>query len=206
MTIPHEVAKALATVFQSAALVEDAALGRSLEPTQLRPLLEAVLIVDAPSVDGIYGATRSLTLGLRALETQLSPGARPTGEVLRYVFAMLRLAHQFQRALALQQEMDKRLARLQAQRAHFPVDHETLIEAFAETYSATLATLPRRIEVRGQRGALSQPRTAALIRACLLAGVRGAILFFQLGGRRRHLFLQRRRLVGAAQALCEELP
>ena len=206
MTIPHEVAKALATVFQSAALVEDAAHGRSLEPTQLRPLLEAVLIVDAPSVEGIYGATRSLTLGLRALETQLSPGARPTGEVLRYVFAMLRLAHQFQRALALQQEMDKRLARLQAQRAHFPVDHETLIEAFAETYSATLATLPRRIEVRGQRGALSQPRTAALIRACLLAGVRGAILFFQLGGRRRHLFLQRRRLVGAAQALCEELP
>jgi CII-binding regulator of phage lambda lysogenization HflD len=31
-------------------------------------------------------------------------------------------------------------------------------------------------------------------------------LYFQLGGRRRHLFLQRRRLVGAAQALCEELP
>ena len=204
MTTPHEVAKALAAVFQSAALVEDAAHGRSLEPTQLCPLLEAVLIVDAPNVDGIYGA--SLTLGLRSLETQLSPGARPTGEVLRYVFAMLRLAHQFQRASVLRQEMDKRLARLQAQRAHFPVDHETLIEAFAETYSATLATLPRRIEVRGQRGALSQPRTAALIRACLLAGVRGAILYFQLGGRRRHLFLQRRRLVGAAQALCEELP
>ncbi len=206
MSTPHEVAKALAAVFQSAALVEDAAHGRSLEPTQLRPLLEAVLIVDAPSVDGIYGASRTLTLGLRALETQLSPGARPTGEVLRYVFAMLRLAHQFQRAPALQKEMDRRLARMQAQRAHFAVDHETLIEAFAETYSATLATLPRRIEVRGQRGALSQPRTAALIRACLLAGVRAAILYFQLGGRRRHLFLQRRRLVGAAQALCEELP
>jgi hypothetical protein len=31
-------------------------------------------------------------------------------------------------------------------------------------------------------------------------------LYFQLGGRRRHLFLHRRRLVGAAQALCEELP
>ena len=47
----------------------------------------------------------------------------------------------------------------------------------AETYSATLP-LPRRVEVRGQ-GALSQPRIAA--HSCLpSAGVRGAILYFQL--------------------------
>ena len=61
MTAPHEVAKALAAVFQSAVLVEDAAHGRSLEPTQLRPLLEAVLIVDAPNADGVYDVP---TLGL----------------------------------------------------------------------------------------------------------------------------------------------
>ena len=140
MTAPHEVAKALARYFRSAALVEDAAHGRSLEPTQLRPLLEAVLIVDAPNVDGVYDA--SLTLGLRALETQLSPGARPLRGWTPYVLPCCTLPTQISARPGLQQEMDKRLARLQAQRAHFAVDHETLIEAFAETYSGTLATLP----------------------------------------------------------------
>lgn len=212
MTAPRDRTLALAAVFQAAALVDDAAHGRPLDDRHLTVLLEAVLIVDAQAIQDIYGPPAQLRLGLTALTSHLTPGlgsgsgAAPGADILRYVFSLLRLAHQFQRAPALRGEMDKRLERLKAQRAHFAVTHETLLEAFADAYSATLATLPRRIEVRGQRGALTQARTAALIRACLLAGARAAILFFQLGGRRRQLFFQRRAVLGAAQALREELP
>jgi high frequency lysogenization protein len=79
--------------------------------------------------------------------------------------------------------------------------HPRLVEKLAEIYSQTLSTLSPRILVNGEHGHLSNPLIAAKVRAALLAGIRAAFLWRQLGGRRWQLLLQRRRIIGAARVL-----
>jgi high frequency lysogenization protein len=81
--------------------------------------------------------------------------------------------------------------------------HPRLVEKLAEIYAQTISTLTPRILVNGEHGHLSNPLIAAKVRAALLAGIRAAFLWRQLGGRRWQLLLQRRRIIGAARNLRE---
>ncbi|MDA1076170.1 MAG: DUF489 family protein, partial [Proteobacteria bacterium] len=69
----------------------------------------------------------------------------------------------------------------------------------AYIYQDTLSKLGKRIQVVGDPTALQQARTAANIRSLLLAAVRFAWLWDQLGGRRWQLILRRRSLLLALQ-------
>jgi high frequency lysogenization protein len=68
-------------------------------------------------------------------------------------------------------------------------------------YQETISHLGKRIQVTGDPGLLRQDSVANGIRAQLLAGVRFAWLWQQLGGRRWHLILRRRSLLVALQSL-----
>jgi high frequency lysogenization protein len=55
--------------------------------------------------------------------------------------------------------------------------------------------------VRGEQRYLETDRIPVQVRAALLAGVRAAYLFHELGGRKIQLFLHRKALVEAAARL-----
>jgi high frequency lysogenization protein len=79
--------------------------------------------------------------------------------------------------------------------------HPALIEKLAGLYSQTISTLVPRIMVSGEHGHLSNPATAARVRAALFAGIRSAVLWRQLGGRRWRLLFQRARIVHTASEM-----
>jgi len=79
------------------------------------------------------------------------------------------------------------------------------IDDLAQLYARTISTLTPRIIVSGEHGYLTNPRTAARVRAVLLAGIRAAYLWNQLGGRRWHLVFRRSRTGKAADQLLQEL-
>ena len=79
--------------------------------------------------------------------------------------------------------------------------HPLLVEKLAELYSRTISTLTPRIMVSGEHGHLANPAIAARVRAALLAGIRSAVLWRQLGGRRWQLLLRRGRIARAAADL-----
>ena len=72
-------------------------------------------------------------------------------------------------------------------------------------YQDTLSKLRFRIKVTGSAQHLQDSANADIIRALLLAGIRSAFLWRQLGGRRWKLLLNRRRLLFASQNLSRSL-
>jgi high frequency lysogenization protein len=84
---------------------------------------------------------------------------------------------------------------------HFHITHESVIGSLADTYKQTLSTLSFRIKVAGNPQILQNSHNANKVRALLLAGIRGAILWRQVGGRRWHLLFNRKRYIKDAQGL-----
>jgi high frequency lysogenization protein len=84
---------------------------------------------------------------------------------------------------------------------HFHTTHESVIGNLADTYKQTLSTLSFRIKVAGNPQILQNNYNANKVRALLLAGIRAAILWRQVGGRRWHLLFNRKRYIKDAQSL-----
>ena len=70
-----------------------------------------------------------------------------------------------------------------------------VIAASGALYQDTLSTLRQRIQVQGDMRNLQQPNNASKIRGILLAGIRTARLWRQVGGHRWQLVLNRRKLL-----------
>ncbi len=71
-------------------------------------------------------------------------------------------------------------------------------------YRETLGRLTPRIQVRGSASTLQVQENVFIIRALLFGGVRAAVLWRQLGGKRMHLVFGRRRIIALAQRMITE--
>jgi len=75
----------------------------------------------------------------------------------------------------------------------------------AKFIRATISTAPARIMVNGEQAYLSRPDIANKIRACLLAGIRSAILWKQCGGTRWKFLFSEKRLQAELQILLKQI-
>lgn len=191
---------ALAGLFQAAALTQQLANDGRCDEAAMESSVASVFRIDAPSVASVYGNVSGVRLGLRSLILQLDEGSRDMA-VTRMVVTVMRL----ERSLAHQPEL---LARLQegivaAQRqvAHFGQDSPQVTRRLAELYASTLSTLKPRVMVTGNSQQLQQPNVVEKVRANLLAAVRSAVLWRQVGGRQWQLLLYRRQCSMLARGL-----
>ena len=83
-------------------------------------------------------------------------------------------------------------------------DNPIIIEQLARLYQQTISTLSYRIQVSGKPQYLKNTAIANTIRAVLLAGIRSAVLWHQLGGRRWHFLIRRRQISRDIQALLKK--
>jgi high frequency lysogenization protein len=67
-------------------------------------------------------------------------------------------------------------------------------------YQDTLSKLSFRIQVHGDSRFLQQPQVANQVRAILMSGIRAAMLWRQLGGKRWHLIFKRKALLNALES------
>ncbi|NOZ09884.1 MAG: DUF489 family protein [Gammaproteobacteria bacterium] len=81
--------------------------------------------------------------------------------------------------------------------------HSSIIAGLVHVYTDTLSNLPPRIMVSGKF--ITDNDLANKIRTALLAGVRGAVLWRQVGGRRRQLIFGRKRYVEGARKMLKEM-
>ena len=116
-------------------------------------------------------------------------------EPLRYALSMLGLERQLAKRDDMLEVVGKRLPQIQSQVEHFGIAHENVIAACGALYQDTLSTLRQRIQVHGDMRNLQQPNNASKIRALLLAGIRSARLWRQVGGHRWQLVVSRRKLL-----------
>lgn len=192
---------ALAGLFQALALVRTLATRGSGDALCTRQSIASVFRVDADSAVDVYGGIGNLRLGLETLVAQLGEGSRRDLVLTRMMVQVLRLERSLARRpdtlRALRSGIDD-MRGLAEQAESGQVDVSARL---ADLYAQTLSRLQPRIMVEGNPTYLQQSAQVNQIRALLLAAVRAAVLWRQLGGTQLRLLFRRRQYAMMARGL-----
>lgn len=202
---------ALAAVAQCADAVRRLALDGSAPDDDMAVCVDALLVLDPKNMDAVFPDLRGIRSGLLALAAIFGDARiQKNADVLRYTLGMLTLRKRLDADPAMGRLMRNRLRGMApferpADRDGDPERAERLFERVALLYMETISTLSYRIQVQGRAGALKSDRIVNRIRTMLLAGIRAAVLWHQLGGRRWRLLVHRRRVGETARDLRRRL-
>jgi len=197
---------ALAGVAQAARMVDQVSKTGSYPVEFLEPTIHSLFTFDSASVEEVFGGIAGVKLGLQNLSSLLTN--RDSGEhrdVVRYIFSILYLERKFARDAAMMSTVRSRLEHTSFRAEHFASSVNDLCHSVSGIYQDTLSQLSFRIKVTGSHQHLQDKQNADIIRALLLAGLRSAFLWRQLGGRRWKLVFQRKQLLQRAQDLSRGL-
>lgn len=196
---------ALAGIFQAAALVHQFANKGTLDQQDLATCISSTLELDPLTTQSVYGKLENLRTGLHTLIHYLGeqPGQRDPN-VARYVIGLLHLQRKLRKRHKMLDIITQGLQRAKKQSELFGLTHDNVIANLADIYAETISTIPPKIMVSGDSSVLSNPDNANKIRAILLAGIRSAVLWAQLGGNRWQILFKRRTFIEQARHLLDE--
>lgn len=199
---------ALAGVFQAAQMVDQIANSGNCNSFTLENSLQSLLNTAPDDTLAVFGDNlMNIRQGIQSLKEFMTPKSQGiTPNALRYSISLLHIESRIRRDSELLNVISVRLEQLEKQLEHFDITHENVIRSIADIYKDTVSTLKFRIQVNGNPTYLQTPHNAEKIRAILLAGVRAAILWRQVGGRRWHLIFSRRQYLQAAERLLNTNP
>ncbi|XOV78391.1 MAG: high frequency lysogenization protein HflD [Aestuariibacter sp.] len=197
---------ALAGVCQSALLVKNLARNGELQEQAFETSIRSIVNTDPESVIDVYGKLDNLKVGLQALLLQLSStkSAKDT-ELTRYIASLLTLERKLNRSGDAVSQIGQRIADVQRQVQHFSLFDPQIISNLASIYKDNISPLTHKIQVAGNPTILKQQTVQDKVRALLLAGIRSAFLWRQLGGKRRDIILKRNKIVQATEQLIKQL-
>lgn len=191
----QELTIALAGIFQATHLVEKVAKTGQVPTDAFQCSVESVLDLNPESTLAVYGGNiENLRVGLEVMRDLLRPSSSMHRETLNYALGVLHLQKKLAGRGDMLSILANRLEQASQQAQHFSSTHENVIANLATLYSDTLSTFRYRIQVNGDYNYLQQQRIANQIRTLLLAAVRSAMLWRQLGGRRWHFVLNRKQI------------
>lgn len=213
---------ALASVAQSAALVAKLAVHGNASQTELLASVNPLLVLNPKSEADVYPNLAHLNLGLRSLHDIFSSiKTRENAHLVRYVLGMLALRKKLNSSPALQELIRRRLQTVQPlhlipenaaswhtedeMKSEEQLRQEQTFQQLATLYQDTISTLAHRIQVQGKMDYLQNDYVANRVRALLLAGIRSAVLWQQLGGRRWKLIFYRGRVQETASNIRRKL-
>jgi len=191
---------ALAGLFQACALAQQLANDGRCDDVAMEAGLASVFRIDAPSVVAVYGAVANMRPGLRQLVAQLDESDRDMA-LTRMVVTVMRLERNLSARSDLLDQLQQGILAAQRQVEHFGLGSSQVAGRLAELYAATLSSLTPRVMVNGNPQYLQQAAVVEKIRANLLAAVRSAVLWRQVGGRQWQLLLYRRQCSMLARGL-----
>ncbi len=196
---------ALAGIAQAAALVQQFATKGRCDPVALETSIASVLKIDSDSVIDVYGSLSGLSLGLTQLDIQMTGYKIVNPEQARYSASLVFLENQLSQHKNLLKIIQTGIIKAQSQSEHFGLMHENVFANLGEVYQNTISTLQPRIMVNGEQNYLSRNEVANKIRACLLAGIRSAILWRQCGGTRWKFLFYRKKIQAELQILLKQI-
>ncbi|WP_438970054.1 high frequency lysogenization protein HflD [Methylophaga sp.] len=194
---------ALSALVQAAALVQQLAETGQINTTELKTMLQSLVIQDPLTTESVYGSVSDLRTGIRQLNTQLSKKKDKKDVVLlRYVIGLLHLERQLAKQPDMLDQISREIDQVPQQIDYFgDILSPQVIARFADIYHRTLSGLKPQIQVYGDPGFLQQPDNVNKVRALLLSGIRAAVLWRQKGGRRWQFLFQSAKIMAAAEAL-----
>lgn len=193
---------ALAGVFQATELVRQAASHGTWSGYAASSCLRSLFSLEGETTQQVYGGRQFVRLGAETMLCVLQGESRYT-ESLRYVVALLQVERKFQRSGKMQDRVGDRLKEISMQGEDLDQHEREDLQAheIALLYSETVSTLSPRIVVSGKPQYLKNDRTVDWVRTLLMAGLRSAVLWKQLGGGRFELMFGRKKIISEAQSL-----
>ncbi|OOF45747.1 lysogenization regulator HflD [Rodentibacter trehalosifermentans] len=197
----HDIVLAFASVFQSAALINQLAMKGEIEnqdafQTTIRSLLQTQ---PENLLDVFGGQTFHLKLGLETLIKQFS--TLDDRNIVNCWSGLLYLEKRLSKDFESKSQLAQRIQRLPEQLAYHGLLSERMLSIMAGIYVDLISPLGKKIHVIGEANYLQQPFIQDKVRACLLAGIRAAILWRQMGGNKWQLLFSRGKIINTAQEI-----
>lgn len=201
MTIENQTL-ALAGIFQASALIEQLATGGDLNQAAFDCSFDSIFTFDAPSAMDVFGNLSGLTRGLKVLTLYLSNENQDPGKnIAYYVLSMLKIASRLKSDQQLATVIQSKLQKVESQSRDFELSRHSVVNQIDGVYQSTISTIKPRVMVQGEQVYLRNPDTAGKIRTLLLAGIRAAVLWQQLGGSKWKLVFSRKKYAITANQL-----
>lgn len=192
---------ALAGLFQATELVRQAASHGTWSGYAASCCLGSLFRFEAPATEEVYGGTKRLRLGVETL-LAIMQGDAHHNDTLRYAIGVLQIEKRFRRSAAVQERVGSDLQRIGALGQDLEQHEREDLQAreISQLYAQTISQLGPRVVVNGKPQYLKNDRTVTWVRTLLLAGLRSALLWRQLGGGRMELMFGRKRILREAQS------
>lgn len=198
----YDITLAMAGIIQSARLVQQLAHQGKCDQEAFCTSLISMLQMSAPSTLAVFGGKEcKLKVGLETLMNLLnvSINKRSGVELTRYTCSLMLLERKLYINKKSMDALRERLRYLERQLMYFDLDSETIISVLAGIYVDVIRPLGPQIHITGSSLMLQNPHVQSKVRAALLAGIRSAVLWQQVGGSRLQLIFARHRLLRQTQ-------
>ena len=191
---------AFAGICQAVALVQQVAKNGYCDSDAFETSLKAIMNTNPSNTVSVYGRESDLKLGLECLVKGID--STPTGsEITRYIISNLLNNLTLSRVNDAMSQLGDRIQMLERQLDHYELLDDQMISNVASVYLDVISPVGPRIQVTGTPSVLQQTSNQHKVRALLLSGIRSAVLWRQVGGKRRHLIFGRKKMVEQAQIL-----
>jgi len=196
----HEQALSLAAIFQACEVVSQLANSGESNERVMEFAMSTLLNQHPNSVEALYGSRENLASGIRGIQVFFAENKRQIltneyREIINYMMSTIHLASKLGKNTLLLERISQGIEDANNQAQHFSITHENVYSNIASLYQDNISKMRLKIQVTGSGLYLQQAAIAAKIRCMLFAAIRNAFLWRQLGGKRRHLLLQRRLLL-----------
>ncbi|MGI2138255.1 high frequency lysogenization protein HflD [Shewanella baltica] len=190
---------AFAGILQAIAQVQHLARHGELDNAELAASLNTILVTNPDNTADVYQDKIVLQKGYKLILNQLGDSSQKDVEITRYLVGVLALERKLVRSNSGLGMLAERINQVNRQLHHFAITDEQVIANLASIYSDIISNLGPKIQISGNPVCLQRPIVQQKIRALLLAAMRSAVLWRQLGGKRRHLVFARKAIVDTAK-------
>lgn len=188
---------AFAAICQAAYLVDKMAThGLCPDAVAFESSLRSVMRVESEAPLAIFGGYEALNVGFKSMLEQLdNSGNSRNMQVTKYIIGIIALEKKLSANSSTLNLLGERINQVQRQLNHFEIGDATILSNLDSIYKDLISNLGPKIQVNGEPTNLQQEQTQHKIRALLLAGVRAAVLWRQIGGKRRQLIFSRKAMI-----------
>ncbi|QLB16478.1 lysogenization protein HflD [Mannheimia varigena] len=205
----HDITIAYAGVCQAANLVQQFAHKGTADRNAFRQSIRSLLVTQPESTLSVFGDDLShIQMGLETALSQTGGGnGKLDTEVGRYWISLIALSQKLDKNPEAKQQLAQRLQQIERQLPLYEDDvlADQMIANLAAIYSDIISPLGTKIHVMGMQDYLVRPDIQHKIRASLLAGIRAAILWQQVGGSRWQFLFSRKKIFNQAQQLYRQI-
>ncbi|VFP87669.1 High frequency lysogenization protein HflD [Candidatus Erwinia haradaeae] len=204
----HDIILALAGICQSAYLVQQLSHYGQCPVDAFKTSLSSLLNLKPPSILAVFGNQKSnIKCGLETLLGILNSSSSQglAIEVTHYTMSLIGLERKLHKNPLALGDLANRIGGLNRQIEYYSLESDKFLSLIAEIYVDIISPLGSRIQVSGSAEILKNINTQNKVRAILLAGIRSAVLWKQVGGHRWQLMFFRNRLMNEAQLILKSL-